>query len=161
MMALKYMTDEDVVVFNGMKEVVSDVHLGSTMEALIYATIYLITDLPTHSLCCFVVFGSDDLYLLLLEYMTFGFEQYATRFTVYIFDANNKKFTFCLPFENKYDTSQMSDGLYLQFMYLQVMSLQVYFSCMYISISIPHIFLHFLNLSERDRNFTHNFNLGF
>ncbi|KAL5650815.1 hypothetical protein ACJX0J_036273, partial [Zea mays] len=37
MMALKFMTDEDVAVFNGMKEVISD-HLGYIMlEALMYA----------------------------------------------------------------------------------------------------------------------------
>ncbi|KAL5678372.1 hypothetical protein ACJX0J_014503, partial [Zea mays] len=51
MMVLKYMIDEDVDLFNGMKE-----HLGSTMlEALILSDV---TDLPTHHLCCFVVFGS-------------------------------------------------------------------------------------------------------
>ncbi|KAL5656367.1 hypothetical protein ACJX0J_035686, partial [Zea mays] len=54
---------------------------------------------------------SDGHYLLFCHLIL---NIYATRFTVYIFDANNKKITFCLPFENKYGTSQMLGGLYLQ-----------------------------------------------
>ncbi|KAL5671227.1 hypothetical protein ACJX0J_015533, partial [Zea mays] len=44
MMALKYMTDEDVAVFNGMKEVVSDMLLKNNDNSLSD-----VTDLPTHN----------------------------------------------------------------------------------------------------------------
>ncbi|KAL5649226.1 hypothetical protein ACJX0J_040035, partial [Zea mays] len=57
MMALKYMTDEDVVVFNGMKEAVSDMLLKNNDNSLSD-----VTDLPTHHLCCFVVFGLFEVF---------------------------------------------------------------------------------------------------
>ncbi|KAL5667670.1 hypothetical protein ACJX0J_019891 [Zea mays] len=50
----EFMTDEDVAVFNGMKQAVSD--------ALILSDV---TDLPTHHLCCFAVFGLATLLILI------------------------------------------------------------------------------------------------
>ncbi|KAL5650974.1 hypothetical protein ACJX0J_036432 [Zea mays] len=49
----EFMTDEDVVVFNGMKQAVSDFYGLSD-----------VTDLPTHHLCCFAVFGLATLFTL-------------------------------------------------------------------------------------------------
>ncbi|KAL5654138.1 hypothetical protein ACJX0J_033457, partial [Zea mays] len=80
----RFMTDEDVAVFNGMKQAVSDVAAavresihaeaapgiynavincpGFSREALILSDV---TDLPTHHLCCFAVFGLATLLILI------------------------------------------------------------------------------------------------
>ncbi|KAL5667403.1 hypothetical protein ACJX0J_019624, partial [Zea mays] len=74
----EFMTDEDVAVFNGMKQAVSD-HLGSTVEALILSDVtdlaninnYFIFTSPDaicYSIQIFTSPNSDGLYLLFCHF---------------------------------------------------------------------------------------------
>ncbi|KAL5683870.1 hypothetical protein ACJX0J_010255, partial [Zea mays] len=101
MMALKYMTDEDVAVFNGMKEVVSDVQC-------LLSDVINFTELFFQIWFCWL----QQVWSLFAILYATRFTVYMFTFAVYIFDVLIKKFHFHVL---KFLILQvLLDGLYLQ-----------------------------------------------